>query len=203
MNALLIDIGDDSVNLPNVLVHSLFLWSDSKKAHVYMSGESKVLRIWSWLMFRDLDIGIGWWSGNKIENGVDFTKVIGWWENNKVFDEMWVVVWWRNNIVNNMWVVIWWDSNKSDESGIVLGWYKNVSKDYGLPFWSEATAQIKSFSWNSSSVENQAVIEAASWVLIWTYNPVTGVNLVVNWAVKIWWKKIEEYWEKKGEIRWF
>ena len=200
VNALLIDT-ENSVNLPNVLVHSLFLWSDSKKAHVYMSGESKVLRIWSWLMLRDLDIGIGWWSGNKIENGVDPTKVIGWWVDNRSISDGWVVVWWFDNEANN-WVVVWWFGNQANESTI-LGWLNNkTSSSNSLVFWSGASANDYWFSWNSNIFDKSkmARIDAESGVLIWTYNPVTGVNLVVNWAVKIWWKKIEEG-GVKGEIR--
>ena len=195
VNALLIDI-DNSVDLPNVRFHSLFLWSSSL---LYMSGDSKALRIWSWLMFWGLDVGIGWWSGNKIMNGVNPTKVIGWWEDNHSYE--WVVVWWFHNEANN-WVVVWWFENQATESTI-LGWLNNRTLlGNSLAFWSGALAYEYWFSWNSdiSDESKMARIDAESGVLIWTYNPVTGVNLVVNWAVKIWWKKIEEG-GVKGEIR--
>lgn len=211
VSALVINI-DDSIDLHKVRLHSLYLWSgdeESDYAKIYMDGDEAVLRIWSWLMIWGLDVGVAWGgTGNKIDwDNSDFIKVIGWWWwlNNYVLGEDWgAVVWWYDNEANAWWVVVWWYENRAWDS-TVIWWFNNVADNYSLVFWSDAAANYNSFSWNTDmrwSISNAASISAKSWVLIWTYAPITGVNLVVSWAVKFGWEEINE-WDSgyRGEIR--
>ena len=210
VSALVINI-DDSIELHKVRLHSLYLWSgdeESDYAKVYMDIDESVLRIWSWLMIWGLDVGVAWGSGNWIyDDNSDFMKVIGWWERNGVIGEMWVVVWWYANEANAWWAIVWWYGNNAVDSTVVW-WFNNYAENYSLVFWSGAQAYNYSFSWNTNMLtsgfpsSSSASISAKSWVLIWTYTPITGVNLVVSWVVKFGWEEINE-WDSdyRGEIR--
>lgn len=129
--------------------------------------------------------GIGWWINNKVNNWEN--SLIWWWDGNiigakdaviawgkwnEVSWEKWVVLWGQSNKVNwNKWIVLWGNGNSAWESSLVM--------------WHGAAWSKNSFSWNANAGDNQARIDAESGILIGTVEPIAGVNLVVNWAVKL------------------
>ena len=125
--------------------------------------------------------GIWWWRSNTV-NG-DYS-VIGGGSGNQTNWSNSVVVWWKTNKVFNGWIVLWWMLN-TGTNWIVLGGYKNQAMVNSLVLWRKAAWNANSFAWNSQAEPSSARIKADSWVLIWTYNPVNGVSLVVNWSVKL------------------
>lgn len=155
-------------------------------------------------------VTIGWWKGNLVSwtwawiVGWEANYINGWknvviWggKNNNVGGEQ-SVVWGGNwNKVNN-WsgVILGWSDNEVSDSSIVLWWQNNKANwKNNLLLGAKTTSSWKSstFVWGDSSqncsslVNESATVCASKGVLIWTYNRLTGVNLVVNGAVKIAW----------------
>ena len=126
---------------------------------------------------------IGWWKSNEVNwNNV----IIAWWENNKWNADGAVVLWWRWNTSSNGWVVFW-------GSGNTALWASS------LVLWEGAVWARWSFAWNGEAGSDSARIDANNWVLIGTYETVDWANLVVNWAIKIWWDsdKVPVMWEMR------
>ncbi len=142
-------------------------WSDNMVDVVQQSG------IWWWkdnMVFTSFS-AIGWWSGNTVAWGS--LNTIAWWSKNQAID-WWTVVGGDDNVASGTWIIIWWQHNR-------------LNGDGGMVLWSNSQWWNRSFSWNSSIVQwFSAIIMARSWVLVWTTNPITGVNLVVNGAMQIW-----------------
>ena len=127
---------------------------------------------------------IAWWHWNRISSWEN--SIIGWWMNNTVGGSNAIVVWWEANSVLERWNVVWWYWNSAENNWVVLWWSDNIASDNSLVLWANAVWAWKSFSWNASAWYHAARIDASNWVLIWTTQPLTGVNLVVNGAVKLW-----------------
>lgn len=143
--------------------------------------------------------GIWWWNGNLVDSAV---SVIWWWSENRVKadSKFNTVAWWYSNLVANEWSIVGWENNVVIGRSVVVWWSGNhVDGDGSMAFWSGSKWWARSFSWNSPIVRDySAIIVATGWVLIWTYEPVTWVNLVVEGAVKIWTGLLTE---NVGEIR--
>ena len=129
--------------------------------------------------------GIAWWWNNTIVDGEN--SIIGWWSNNSIDGKNAVVAWWQNNTSHSWWNVMWWVWNSASGNSVVLWWEGNMAEENSLALWKDSDAQYKSFAWNAIAEPNSARINASNWVLIWTTQPITWVNLVVNWAMKIGW----------------
>ena len=131
--------------------------------------------------------GIWWWKGNFIDSPV---SVIWWWAENvvKSSSKYSTVAWWHSNVVDFEWSIVGWENNVVIGRSVVVWWRDNYVEGEGsMVLWSSSQWWAKSFSWNSPIVRDySAIIVANAWVLIWTYYPVTWVNLVVEGAVKIW-----------------
>lgn len=131
---------------------------------------------------------IVWWSGNKIWWDKAF---IGWGSSNTVHNEWGVVVWWNKNEWNDGWIVLWWKNNQAN-GGVILWWTWNQVGVDGLAMWQWAKWGDSSFVRNDgtyggpAALDESALIWSKKWLLIGTYQPISGVNLVVNWAIKIW-----------------
>ena len=172
----------------NSLLVAIWWWSDNtiKSSFAWIAGwQSNEIQTSS------LYSVIGWWSSNTV-NGKN--GVIAWWEWNKVDSEWGVIVWWENNTVNGeYWVVAWGLHNSAWKDGLVFGQHSSGGE--------------RAFSWNDRDMweeelnikSNSAYVWASSWFLIWTYESKSGVNLVVNGAVRIWWEKNK--WWTEWEIR--
>ena len=91
-------------------------------------------------------------------------------------------MWWQ------YWVVVWWSGNKANgENSVVLWGIGNTANgENSLVLWQNANWYDNSFAWSANARQDEARIDANKGVLIWTYSPVTGVKLVVSWAVKLW-----------------
>ncbi len=178
---------DSNLNVLN----GLFVWGWNA------SSEAALVVVW-WWDNNTMNASSAWiagWSNNTISAN---NSAIGGWANNIVSWENGVVAWWSGNSVLSGWgVVVWWWNNNSDEYWVVVWGFSNSAGKYGLAFGHSSRWGERSFSWNDWTSEtywtndNSAYIGASGWVLIWTYKPILGVNLVVSGAVKIWW----EYWE--------
>lgn len=128
--------------------------------------------------------GIWWWQRNEI-NGQN-NSAIGWWLDNKTNWNDSVVVWWRQWQSSNGWVVLWWYAQQQASNlGVVLWGYKNKAMENSLVLWQSAQWNMNSFAWNSVAQPKEARINVESWVLIWTYNPIDGVSLVVSGSMKL------------------
>ena len=150
-----------------------------------MQWQGELSSIWWWsgnAIWSIHEWGIWWWKTNKVFNG--YYSVIGGGSDNQTNWSNSVVVWWKTNKVFNGWIVLWWMSN-TGTNWIVLGGYKNQAMSNSLVLWKKAAWNANSFAWNSQAEPSSARIKADSWALIWTYNPVNGVSLVVNWSVKL------------------
>lgn len=153
---------------------------------------SVVIGGWKWNQIQSDKSGIAGWASNHINPSAELAA-IGWWASNTVSQKNWVIAWWSWNTVegsNVWWVVLWGADNKSD-AGVVLWWQGNEIGKNGLAMWVSAKWAARSFvrndgTFNGTASEGSAVIWTKNGVLIWTYTPVTGASLVVNWAVKIW-----------------
>ena len=126
---------------------------------------------------------IGWWIGNKIGEGDGFANkaVIAWGEGNQILPptsntitDPSVVVWWYDNKSQNWWTVLWGAGNTAK-------WINN------LVLWQNAEGGNWSFAWNWKAEQFSAYIWAENWILIGTNEHKDGINLVINWAMKIWW----------------
>ena len=211
-------------DLHRAQLKSLYLWktSTSDVANVKLNVNETQLLVSNWLViWQNTDVGddafvfvgwwqnnsisgshsgIGWWSGNTISSSF---SVIWWWKSNSIsWDDSqvnaiawgnlnstqagWTVVGGKNNGINGTWVIVWWLNNK-------------INGDGSLALWANSNWGNWTFSWNGPFVyDYAAVIMASGGTLIWTYDPITWVNLVVDGAVKIWTAEIG--WAA-GEIR--
>ena len=151
--------------------------------------------------------GVVWWFSNTAWNS---NSAVGGWDGNTADWSNAVIAWWKGNSAgSDWWVILWWEGNTTDgEYGIVLWWSENTAWAYGLSLWHGSAWADNTFSWRDSELwewngplEDSAHIGATSWVLIWTYNPIPWVNLVVNGAVKIEWGAWDLYWPEPWEIR--
>ena len=150
-----------------------------------MQWQGELSSIWWWSDNAIWSIhgwGIWWWKTNTVSGW--YYSVIGGGADNQTNWSNSVVVWWKTNKVFNGWIVLWWMSN-TGTNWIVLGGYKNQAMVNSLVLWKKATWNANSFAWNSQAEPSSARIKADSWALIWTYNAVNGVSLVVNWSVKL------------------
>jgi len=197
-------------------LHSLFLWSTQDTGASWIKSNSDNLDILNGLIVWTKDsieksigklIAVWWWEDNEVKGNNSWiwgwkgnkffgeynNSAIGWWEWNKIqwdsstiawwwqntTNENWVVVWWQNNTASN-WVALWWSGNKANGKNSLVMWEK-------ISDWAEW-----SFAWNDGSSsnfiapDNSARIDTNSWVLIWTFNPIKWVALVVSWAIKLW-----------------
>ena len=153
---------------------------------------SVVIGGWKWNQIQSDKSGIAGGASNHINPSAELAA-IGWWASNTVSQKNWVIAWWSWNTVegsNVWWVVLWGADNKSD-AGVVLWWQGNEIGKNGLAMWVSAKWAARSFvrndgTFNGTASEGSAVIWTKNGVLIWTYTPVAGASLVVNWAVKIW-----------------
>ena len=177
------------------------------------------LFVWEWTAGDNATLVVVWWWDNNTINGSSAwiagwstntisanNSAIGGGINNTVNWENGVVAWWNSNTVWSVWgVVVWWNNNSVGEYWVVVWGSSNSAGKYGLAFWRSSKWGERSFSWNDGSNEsytakdNSAYIGTSGWVLIWTYTPVSWVNLVVNGAVKIWWEELWlwKVWEVK------
>lgn len=202
---------------------SLSLWKTETGANVKVNVNNRLLNVSNWIIMwknnragnnaRFASIwwwkenslasaeksGIWWWKGNSIDSPV---SVIWWWAENSVksSSKYSTVAWWRSNVVDSEWSIVGWENNVVIGRSLVIWWRENhVEGEGSMVLWSNSKWGIWSFSWNSSISRNySAIIMASGGTLIWTYEAVSGVNLVVDWAVKIWNNPIEWI---AGEIR--
>ena len=191
-------------------LHSLFLEKDDDtwyafasliayKNHLIISNwlviwtynsvtNSKMGSIWWWLWNSIDDADYAWiagWTANTISRWDN--SVIWWWSNNTIIWSDAVIAWWNNNDATTWGIIVWWQGNTA-EWWIVLWWVGNTSRWWkNLIFWKGAGWWDGSFAWNGEARDYSAYIWARNWVLIWTYDAITWVNLVVNWAVKLGW----------------
>lgn len=197
--------------------YSLLLWSSDigikvEDDKLVITNGIVVWSNWSESVWSN-SASIWWWKGNNIKTGSHYAW-IAWWESNTI-DNWWVnsFIWWwnSNNIVWSDAVVAWWENNNGYVWGNVLWWNLNTASTWWVVFWwsnneaginslalwSSAKSLKHSFSWNAEAEDYSAMINASRWILIWTTSAVEGVNLVVDWAVKLWWSDAEEWtaWE--------
>ena len=207
------------------LLFSLSLWRTEADANVTVDVDNRLLNVSNWIvMWENNDVAnsvnyasIWWWKGNYIAASVEKSG-IWWWNGNAIGSSFSVIWWWSGNSIN--WgnsqanAIAWWASNITQAGGTVVGWLWNNAKgtwvilwwqnnsfdgDGSMILWSDSQWGKWSFSWNSSISQNySAIIMATGGALIWTYETVSWVNLVVDWAVKLWNNSIE--W-MAGEIR--
>ena len=153
---------------------------------------------------------VGWWDNNHI-NLSDSAWIVWWWDN-KINNSQDAVIWggykneiawkksvvwgWYHNIGNSDgWIILGWDNNYLFSSSIVLWWQwhyaSNANNNLLLGKNTNINNIERSFVWGGEddscqpSANESATLCAPKWILIWTYNGITGVNLVVNGAVKI------------------
>ncbi len=211
-----------------VHLKSLWLWesenvSDYARLEAWESNLNVLngLFVWGWNVWSDVSLVVVWWwdqngmysssawiagwFSNTISVGAN-NSAIGGGANNTVSWENGVVAWWNSNTVWSGWgVVVGWWNNNSGEYWVVVWGSNNSTWRYWLSFGHSSRWGERSFSWNDWSygwgswwTDNSAYIGASGWVLIWTYTPKSGVNLVVNGAVKIGWESDEwRPWEIK------
>ena len=185
-------------------VHTLYLWSGET---VGIKTLQNNLIITNWIVVWDANsysqstgASIWWWVGNTIKGNSQYAgiawwqdnqisswenSIIGWWLDNGIDGKNAVVAWWQHNTSHSWWSIVWWTENTSENNWVVLGWYHNEAHSNGLALWKNANATYNSFAWNATAEANSARINASNWILIWTTQTITWVNLVVNWPTKI------------------
>ena len=201
-NVIINTAPDDSEH--RVMLHSLYLKEDVDDAFMRTDTGEKNLKVLDWLaVWGTVSLGsmssIVWWTGNKITSAIwwgiwwwitNFVNlwsysVIGGGNINKTYGDNSVAVWGYNWTARNGWVVLWWENGSGGIRWVVLGGSSNTAWENSLAFWKNARWEKNSFAWNDKAEANTARINADSWVLIWTYNPIDGVSLVVSWSVKL------------------
>lgn len=187
-------------------LHSLYLWRSSFAG---MIADSWRLNITNGLVVWNSSVGsvmvtVGWGIDNGIGSSSQWAGIAGWQQNNIQSDSAYSVIggWKLNNVKWKNAVIAWWESNIASDSGAVVLWWNGneSSSQYGMVFggsgnkalwaysfvlWEGAVWQQWSFAWNGEATQDSARIDASNWILIGTYDVVDGVNLVVNWAIKI------------------
>ena len=154
-------------------------------------------------------VTIGWWTSNKIQNSKNSwiagwtansiskwdNSVIWWWSSNSITWSDAVIAWWYKNEATTWGVVIWGSDNKAMNDGVVFWWKWNTADWFNsLVLWSWSRWGRWSFAWNGEASDYSAYIWAKNWVLIWTYDTINWVNLVVSGAIKLWSDAITSAW---------
>ena len=185
----------------------LIIWKNSEKTSdgsliVIWWGKNNEINgnnawIWWWMgnTIRG-DNSVIWWGRENVINGDN--GVIVWWFQNKASDG--IVIWWyqNNDGVDGRGIVLWGRSNKSNWENSLVLWYR----------WNKGTIWWDwSFVWNNGTdVNNKAVNQAArietSSMLIWAYDKINGVKLVVSWAIKLWEWISDKGWEISVNSTW-
>ena len=208
-NAVVIDstLLEDT-NQHSARLHSLFLENEEwasfaslvlHKNHLIISNG---LVVWTYNSVTSSNMGsIWWWLWNSIEyanyawiagwtaNTISKwdNSVIWWWSSNTIVWSDAVIAWWNSNGATTWGIIIWWENNTA-EWWIVLWWAWNKSYWWNnLVFWKNAEWWDGSFAWNGKAESFSAYIWARNGILIWTYDAITWINLVVSWAVKLGW----------------
>ena len=155
------------------------------------SSKGRLIVVWWWEnnTVKGENSWIWWWYENQFYVDSD-NSAIWWWYNNKIRWNNAVVAWWQSNTANESWVVVGWQSNTASD-WVTLWWYKNNANwKNSLVMWQNAKWAKWSFVWNDSATwinapQNSARMDTNNGVLIWTFNPIKGVALVVSWAIKL------------------
>ena len=198
----------EDTNLHKARLHSLFLEDEgwysfasliSHKNHLIISNG---LVVWTYNIVNNSTMwSIWWWLWNSLE-GTNYAWIAGW-AANRISNWSNSIIWWwsSNTIIWSDAVIAWWNNNEAKTWGIIIGWENNIAewwivfwwagnKSYwwnNLVFWKDAEWWDGSFAWNGKAESWSAYIWARNGVLIWTYDAITWVNLVVSWAVKLGW----------------
>jgi len=189
-----VDIDNNRLNVYNWII----MWENNGAAN---GASFSSIWWWKWNSIASVEkSGIWWWNGNSI--GSSFS-VIWWWSDNSVIwsnSQVNAIAGWSSNITQAGGTVVGWLGNKANGTWVIIWWQNNsFDGDGSMILWSGSQWGKWSFSWNSSISQNySAIIMATGGTLIWTYETVSWVNLVVDWAVKLWNNSIE--W-MAGEIR--
>lgn len=181
--------GLESFNISDWLV----VWRENTKSNGWLNV---AVGWWTKNEVKWNSVWIVWGNSNKITIGEQNNAVIGGWlSNTSNWGES--VIWWgRSNIIKEGggWIILGWYQNSAYMDNVVLWWFKNQSFwTNSWILWNNAKASLSSFSWNDGQEiqmiwesGKNANIRASAGILIWTYDVLTWVNLVVNGAVQIW-----------------
>lgn len=192
-------------SMHNAWFHTLHLNNWEEPTVIVTGGNLNVLNwIIVWMNSAStLQVSTLWWSGHLI-SGSGNNSWIWWWESNIVNWKESIIWWWIWNVVadgaliaggeNNKaldWgVIVWWANNVSSKNGLILGWSGNSVWEKGIVIGNEASAWKESFSWDAeNNITYSAKIDAKNGILIGATQSISGVNLIVNGAVKISWDK--------------
>lgn len=212
-NGVIIETSPTASNQHTTRVYSLYLWDidNTNASWIRVQAGKKYLDLWNWINvwkkwevnnINNTLVAVGWWGKNSI--GWDNSWIAGWY-NNTVNNTNSAIGWWRNNTTNwdksvvawgyynsaSAWgVALWWDHTTANGNGVALWGSNNTAGTNSLVLWSKSTWNEWSFVWsdgvaNISATSNSARIDAQDWVLIWTYQKIPWVKLVVKWPVKI------------------
>lgn len=177
------------------------VWNQKIRLLNWMVVYSGTYRVWPYAQMAM----IWWWDANEVRS----SKVwIVWWYSNKVMSDNSVIGGWRWNVIDNWstsviawwiyntaswWVIVWWWENSVADGGSVVLWGTSNSSQWenGLVLGSGAKGADKSFSRNDGGDDynvwsGSARIDASNGLLIWTYQPRNGINLVISGAIRIW-----------------
>lgn len=212
-------LGDNNSNSAQIKVNSwknyleiltwLIVWSQNQ---TNSSAQLSVIWWWELNVMNASNAWIGWWKSNKIE--IWDYWAIWWWESNQIWPSKigwnwknWIIVWWKNNTANGWWIILWWELNQISKDKIwwiILWWYNNLAWNNSLILWSNSIWWEYAFIWNLNNRKSKlpeetntaysARINANSWMLIWTYKPITWVSLVVSWSIKLWSSNVNNTW---------
>ena len=203
INRITINVPDKS-DLHRISVFSLFLGDANSSTQMSVDTWSTNLDILNWLIVNSnnshgnlstvwggksnniINANNAWIAGGE-SNIIQWENwAIGWWKSNTVEWKNWVIAGWLRNRAWWFWIILWWDSNISSGGWIVLWGKNNNAQNHSIALWQNAKWDNYSFAWNGHAPEHSARINASGGVLIWTYNSITGVSLVVSWAIKLW-----------------
>ena len=173
------------IDLSNTVQHSsrlynLNLWNES------MTGSLRVVKtpakrviFTNWLIIGD---------DHTVSVAANGHAVIGWWKSNTVVN-LAAIWWWQTNKANAQYAIVggWQGNTAGWQNSVVVGWQGNTANKNSLALGQGATSNEGSFAWNHSATTNNWYIDASNWILVNTTDPIDGVNLVVNGAVKIAW----------------
>ena len=200
-------------------LHTLILWNEDEEAKIEAKNGllnlNKGLVVWSGNSALS-DAVVLWWKNNKVESNSDYSTII-WWNDNRIMEwERHIIVWWWQNYVYwkestilwwtlnkawSGWVVLWWKNNEASNNWVVIWWQSNKAGTNSLAMWSWAKAISGSFAWSAEASEWEARIDTNNGVLINTWNSISGVNLLVNGMIKVWWDAITGVNDQAWEIR--
>lgn len=199
----IVSVSDENLSIQNGLVvysNTVAVWSNAQMVFIGWWEANKIKS-------QANNLWIVWWKDNTIgyDGKVDSTynSVIGWWVKNTVLWTNGAIWWGKDNTANIGGVILGWEGNDASDRSVILWWKSNVSWNYSLVLWSGAKWWSSSFVWNDWTEDmlgansDSAYIGADGGVLIWTYTAKDGVKLVVDGAVKLEWKDLENsvWWE--------